>query len=552
MATETDRTTASWYGPDQQVSQFRGLLFRYTTLAASIFGIAMVAVLLTKVFLDAVRPFTADPGWLVTVAATVVLPALGCIVYYARTDTRAGWIGAILTAIPFFGLIFGTGIVVLFVEVLSPLEWFGVAIALVVTAGVVSTHRDIRRTKTGERTVLTVVTLVLTLIGIPDPGIGYEVVSLSELVQLYFPVLPTDLAIVFLTISLPVAALVGIELTRRREDANAGYVGAGVVLALSAAALLVGPTVGVSPHYVIILLLAVLVPPGLYAESILRNGDHTTSLALPVVLFGGALLAGIIVTLAGFSGPEAWIDWQFLTELPSRTPENAGFYPAIIGSILIMLVIIIGIFPIGVAAAIYLEEYAATGGVTGAFVDLIEINIANLAGVPSVVYGLLALGIFINSLGMGSGTVIVGGLAVGLLILPIIIIASQEAIRAVPGSLRQASYGMGATRWQTIRNVVLPEALPGILTGSILAFGRAIGETAPLLMIGVAGVVFKAPGGFFDKASAMPRQIFSWSSQPSAEFRYGVLAAGVVTLLVVLLAMNATAIIIRNKYQRSH
>ena len=149
---------------------------------------------------------------------------------------------------------------------------------------------------------------------------------------------------------------------------------------------------------------------------------------------------------------------------------------------------------------------------------------------------------------MPSGSVIVGGFTVGLLILPIVIISAQEAIQSVPDSMRNASYAMGATRWQTVRNVVLPEALPGILTGTILALGRAIGETAPLLMIGAAATIFNAPSGPFDRFSAMPRQIFTWASQPSPEFQYGVLAAGVVTLLTVMLSMNAIAIYLRNKY----
>lgn len=552
MATGTDTHDTSWYGPDQKVSQARGLVFRYVTLGASLVGIAMVGVLLAKVFLDAIRPFTADATWLATFALTLVLPTIALVGYYARTNVQAGWVGATVTAIPIFGLLFGTGVVVLFIQVLSPLEWFGAFVGLGVTAAVVVVHRRLRRRHNGERTVLTALVFVLTVVGIPDLGIGYEVLSLSEMVQLYSPVLPTDGAIIVLTLAIPIAGAVGMETWRRHDARNTGLLAAGAVLGVTALGLLAGPMYGVAPEHAIILLLATTVPVGLYADSVVRDGEHTTGLALPVVVFGGALAEYLLITAFGFSGPETWLDWQFLTGLPSRTPAEAGFYPAIIGSIMIMLVIIIGIFPLGVAAAIYLEEYAANEGGLGLVVDLIEINIANLAGVPSVVYGLLALGIFINSVGMGSGTVIVGGLAVGLLILPIIIISAQEAVRAVPDSLRQASYGMGATKWQTVRNVVLPEALPGILTGSILAFGRAIGETAPLLMIGVAGVVFKAPGGFFEKTSAMPRQIFSWSSQPSPEFRYGVLAAGVVTLLVVLLAMNATAIIIRNRYQRSH
>jgi len=215
-----------------------------------------------------------------------------------------------------------------------------------------------------------------------------------------------------------------------------------------------------------------------------------------------------------------------------------------------LLVIVALVFPAGVGAAIYLEEYAPDSGPAGRLVSLVEINVGNLAGVPSVVYGLLGLALFVKGIGLETGIVLVGGLTVGLLVLPIVIISSMEAIRAVPDSLRQASDGMGATRWQTIRCVVLPQALPGILTGTILALGRAIGETAPLLMIGAAASVRLAPNGFFDKFSAMPRQIFAWSSEFDPDFRFGVLAAGVVTLLAVLLLLNGTAIVIRNKYQQ--
>ncbi|MFB6153965.1 MAG: PstA family ABC transporter permease, partial [Halodesulfurarchaeum sp.] len=177
-------------------------------------------------------------------------------------------------------------------------------------------------------------------------------------------------------------------------------------------------------------------------------------------------------------------------------------------------------------------------------------NISNLAGVPSVVYGILGLALFIRIANLAYGTLIVGALTVSLLILPIVIISAQEAIRSVPDSLRQASYGMGATRWQTVRNVVIPRALPGILTGTILALGRAIGETAPLIMIGVPTAYYSLPHGLRSKFTAMPMQIFSWADLPDEAFQHGVLAAGVVTLLAVLILMNGTAILIRNRYQR--
>ncbi|USZ72583.1 phosphate ABC transporter permease PstA [Natronosalvus halobius] len=265
----------------------------------------------------------------------------------------------------------------------------------------------------------------------------------------------------------------------------------------------------------------------------------TLAAALVGILSLAVLLAYVTVDAVG------WLDWQFLTSGPHPNPFEAGILPALIGSIALMLLIALVTFPLGVGAAIYLEEYASDGPLT----TFIQINIANLAGVPSVVYGLLGLGLFVSLIGLGFGTLIVAAFTVALLILPIVIISAQEAIRAVPDSQRQASYGMGATKWQTIRNVVLPRAMPGILTGTILALGRAIGETAPLIMIGAPTTVFGVPNSLLSKVSAMPMQIYTWAQYPEAEFQYGVVAAGVVTLLVVLLSINSVAILIRNHYQ---
>lgn len=266
-------------------------------------------------------------------------------------------------------------------------------------------------------------------------------------------------------------------------------------------------------------------------------------LTLAATLFGIVTLA----VLLGYVAVDAvgWLDWTFLTNPPHPIPEEAGFFPALVGSIFLLIVIALVTFPLGVGAAIYLEEYAADNKLT----RFIQLNIANLAGVPSVVYGLLGLGLFVQLINFGYGTLLVAGFTVSLLILPIVIISAQEAIRSVPDSQRQASYGMGATKWQTIRNVVLPRAVPGIMTGTILALGRAIGETAPLIMIGAPTTVFGAPSGLFSKISAMPMQIYTWAGYPDAAFQHGVLAAGVVTLLVVLLLINSIAILIRNRYQ---
>ncbi|WP_049900080.1 phosphate ABC transporter permease PstA [Natrinema sp. J7-1] len=267
-------------------------------------------------------------------------------------------------------------------------------------------------------------------------------------------------------------------------------------------------------------------------------------LALAATLIGIVSLAALLLNVA--VDAVGWLDWQFLTTPPHPNPYEAGFLPALVGSIAIMLMIALVTFPLGVGAAVYLEEYANDGYLT----RFIQLNIANLAGVPSVVYGLLGLGLFVGLFNIGYGNVLAAAFTIALLILPIVIISAQEAIRAVPDSQRQASYGMGATKWQTIRNVVLPRAMPGIMTGTILALGRAIGETAPLIMIAAPTTVFGLPNSFFSKVSAMPLQIYNWASYPQTEFQYGVVAAGVVTLLVVLLTINSIAIVIRNRYQQ--
>ncbi|MFP4589877.1 MAG: phosphate ABC transporter permease PstA [Halobacteriales archaeon] len=280
-------------------------------------------------------------------------------------------------------------------------------------------------------------------------------------------------------------------------------------------------------------------------DVVLRN------VTLAATLVGIVSLAVLMVyvaidAFAIFDADQAsWLDLGFLTSPPHPDPLQAGYLPAIVGSIALMVLIAVVTFPLGMGTAIYLEEYASGGPLT----RVVQVNIANLAGVPSVVYGLLGLGLFVGLLDLGFGTLLVAALTISLLILPIVIIASQEAIRAVPDTQRQASYGMGATRWQTVRQVVIPRALPGMLTGTILALGRAIGETAPLIMIGAPTAVFGIPDGLFSRITAMPMQIYTWSQYPQEAFQYGIVAAAVVVLLVVLLGMNSIAIYLRNRYQ---
>lgn len=262
-----------------------------------------------------------------------------------------------------------------------------------------------------------------------------------------------------------------------------------------------------------------------------------------VTLFAVALLLVLLVDIARQGIP--WINRGFFENFPSRFPEKAGIRSALAGTLwLISLTTLISV-PVGVGAAVYLEEYARDTRIA----RFIALNILNLAGVPSIVYGMLGLALFVRWMGLGR-SVLSGALTMSLLILPVIIIASREAIRAVPRSLRHASYALGASRWETIRHHVLPAALPGILTGVILAISRAIGETAPLVMMGALTYVAFVPRGPLDEFSALPIQIFNWSSRPQKDF-HELAAAGIIVLLAVLLLMNATAILIRNRSQRN-
>ncbi len=290
------------------------------------------------------------------------------------------------------------------------------------------------------------------------------------------------------------------------------------------------------------------------------------------------LLAGVLWQGAG------WLNWNFLFSFDSRHPEQAGILAGLWGSLWLILITVLISVPIGVGAALYLEEYAPNNFLT----RLIQVNLSNLAGVPSIVYGILGLTVFVRMFGLFQGqskiieiplsvvtiriplplgnSVLSAALTLSLLILPMVIVAAQEALRAVPSSIRTASYALGATRWQTLHHQVLPASLPGILTGVILSISRAIGETAPLVMIGALTYIALTPGDItspmdvvhnpqsfvdapFDRFTSLPIQIFNWVSLPEREYQH-VAAAGIIVLLVVLLVLNATAIIIRNRFQK--
>ncbi len=237
------------------------------------------------------------------------------------------------------------------------------------------------------------------------------------------------------------------------------------------------------------------------------------------------------------------IDWSFLTSFASRDPDQAGIKAALLGSIYVVIVAGVVAFTLGVATALYLEEYAARSR----FARIAKINISNLAGVPSIVYGILGLEIFVRSLELGK-SVLAGGFTLALLVLPIVIVAAGEAVRAVPPSLREGAYALGATRWQVIWHMVIPQAFPGIMTGVILAVSRAIGETAPLIAMGALTFVPFTPDSPFSRFTVLPIQIFNWTSRPQEGFQEAA-AAGIIVLLVLLLVMNAGAVYLRNRFQ---
>ena len=265
-------------------------------------------------------------------------------------------------------------------------------------------------------------------------------------------------------------------------------------------------------------------------------------LSLATLVIALAALAALVYDIVADGASR--LSWSFLVNIASRNAADAGVYHALMGTIWVIALTGLLALPIGVAAAIYLEEY----GTRSRIARFIELNIANLAAVPSIIYGLLGLGLFVRLMGMGQ-SVMAGAATLALLALPVVILSTREALRTVPSTIREGSYALGATKWQTIWNQVLPMALPGVLTGLILALSRAIGETAPLITIGALTYIPFAPDTVWSKFTVLPIQIFNWVSRPQADFKANA-AAGILVLLALLLSMNAIAIIVRDRYQR--
>jgi phosphate transport system permease protein len=553
MATETDGKSTTGFG---QISRARGVLFKYLLLIATLSGLVSLGVLLANATIDATQPFSAESTWYLTYLVTFIAPSVLVGWYLRSRNPQALTVGVWGLLVPIGGL-FAAGTFALLFDVIPFLVWFAWGTGITALGVAYLAHWKIRpEASLRERTITGFVIGFVSLFGIPTvvPGIpGY--------IQFHVTPIPNRYSTILLMLALPTAAIVGRRVSQVEENRQAGLVAGGLVVI---AALSVVFQYVLAPGNALLLMLTVGVPTGYYAVMTIRHrSDVRIGLLLSAVVIGGTLLGTIVVSVFGIHSPESWLTWQFLTNFPTGEAETTGLYSALVGSVLLMFVIIVMTFPLGVGSAVYLEEYAPENRYT----RLIQVNIANLAGVPSVVYGLLALGLFINLgglsgksftiagftfqlMGLPTGSLIAGGLAISLLILPIIIISSQEAIRSVPDSLREASYGMGATRWQTVKNVVLPRAIPGILTGTILGIGRAVGETAPLIMVLAPSYVSSIPTNLFDKTSALPLRVYHWAFVPDPTFRHGVVAAGVVVMLVVLLVINSIAIIIRNRYQQ--
>jgi len=589
MATES--TTNQRF---EQVSRVKGKAFEVLTFGASVIGILALAMLLVYVAVDAFDLEAASPEWLLTYFLTLVIPYIGFCLYsageravtrrtllalsvgllvnavgvtlieaagteiprlnwqlmylftvvlpvtgyvtVAGTQGRVGAVGFGLLGRLFGGAALGLWVFVLFI-VFDTQMWF-----VVYTFSVLPTVVLVAAGRWRSNQLLSIAGLVAFPVGF------FVAVTLRPVISSY----PTTFLIYLWTLVLPLSALITLLTAKQYDRKTGGLVGATVALVtLAGSFALAGGTIPGTAT--LLLMLGVSTLTVTYLHRVLRSGEGLTGLTLPLLLIAGALVGAYLVKLTGVPTPNPWFDLSYVQGTPTTQvlrARQAGFFPPIVGSVIIISMVAVLSFVLGVGTAVFLEEYTSNTGFVGSVSRLLQVNIANLAAVPSVVYGLLGLGLFVNAMGLGFGTAVSASLTLSLLILPITVISAQEAIRSVPSDLRDGSLAMGATRWQTTKNVVLPEAMPGILTGVILALGRAIGETAPLIMIGMADIAFSPPSDIWSRFSAMPMMIFQWANSPSPEFRFGVVAAGVVTLLLILLTMNASAIIIRNKYER--
>ncbi|WP_330630818.1 phosphate ABC transporter permease PstA [Halocatena halophila] len=513
-------------------------LFEAVLLGATLFGIVSLCILFGYIAFDAFRPLTASIRWYLLFAGTLVLPTTAFTLYARRrpavrsANTKAfGAVGGALT------VTLSTYIVV---DALSP---YDVVLCLLFGGYLpVVLWLIVRRTKRTPQTGLTIILAAVGGLAVAHGGYDLlrPIVGIAAQWIAYFGI-----------VTLPVACGLWIFGRRRwsRQTARRAALSAlGVVLLIVALAL----GLGIDPSFWVVVLSAFVIPVAVVIGEIgVTDPAGRIGSAGPFVLVGGLSAFLAVERQLGIDGPDGYLTATLLLESwHGLNASSAGVYPQIVGSIVTVGVMGVLAFPIGIGGALYLEEYAPRTGWSGRFATLLEVNISNLAGVPSVVYGLLGLALFRNALGFPTGIVLSAAGTLGLLILPIVVVSAQEALRSVPDSLREAAFGMGASRWQTLRTVVLPEAIPGMLTGTILALARAIGETAPLVIIAVATTKYSPPDGVLSSATVLPLQIFAARSNVDPAFRHGIVPAAAVVLLVLLLLMNTAAIVVRNRFDR--
>lgn len=533
--------SSSGYTTDTRLrlQRAKGGLFEVLLVLASVLGLAALVVLFGFISFDALGPLGASPSWYIIYFATLVGPTGGYVLYVRQRpavrkvndQAFAAVVGGLVVSI--FLYVVG--------DALSPYDvlFYFVMAALPPLLITLYAKYHPRRSWTGPAIIVSIV------LGVGVGALIYDsVISIIEIAAAWIAFAG------FTTVPALGITYVIFSIYKNKRAARRYVIGLAV-----GAILVVGVAMGlgIDPSFPLVLYSGAGVPSIVLVANVVGGQTDDGSLGLlgPVIVVSGIVAGGWLERWFGISGLETWVTPTLLLESwSSTTATEAGVYPQIVGSIVIISCMALLAFPIGVGAAIYLEEYAPDTGIVGRIGKLIEINIANLAGVPSVVYGLLGLSLFSNMLGLSQGIVIVAAATLGLLVLPIVIVSTQEAIRAVPDTMRMGSYGMGASRWQTLRNVVLPEALPGTLTGTILALGRAIGETAPLIIISLPTTRFSPPSGLFETGTALPLQIFAASASVISEYRYGVVAASSFVLLTLMLLMNGTAIVLRNRYEK--
>jgi phosphate transport system permease protein len=540
MATEETPSDQLGRSKALRLQQLKGQLFEVALVAATLVGIVSLLVLFAQISNDAFRPATASSAWFLVYFGTLVAPT-AAFTLYARRRPAVRATNAKAFAAVFGGLLLSL-VTYAVIGSLSPYDVFIYAFSTSLPPVLVLAYD---RT-TDDRTYTGPLIPASILVGIGVAAVLYDLVR--------GPIgVAAEWIMYFGLVTVPAALLIA-WLTASRRGRRTG-VTAGIVVAAGGLAVAVASiSTGVNASLPVVLFSAFVVPTGyVIAQSVRTNPEGRIGLAGPFILLGGVLLGAELVGQLGIQNPDTFLTPTLLLESwDGLTASNAGVYPQIVGSIIIVGFMAVLAFPVGIGAAVYLEEYAPATGLRGRLATLLEVNISNLAGVPSVVYGLLGLALFRRTLGFGTGIVVSAAGTLGLLILPIVIVSTQEALRSVPDDLRQGSYGMGASRWQTLREVVLPEAIPGTLTGTILALARAIGETAPLVIIAIATTTYSPPSGLFSSGTALPLQIFAASANAKPEFRHGVVPAAAVVLLVLMLLMNATAIVIRNKYGREN